>query len=267
MPIRLRTGFPFQIPCSGHGDLPCRNRVWRNHPVACEIYPVPNHVTRIDVQSVRRAQIVEAAAAIIAEQGLQNLSLSEIEKRAGMSRGQLTYYFPSKESILLAVFDHLLQMTYQRIGTPPGTDCAKMSCWDWVRHLLERIIAQGPVNTDFHALQYTFLSQIGHREDFRKRLANLYEEWRTNLAAGLTKDTNRSSSDPSPRAIASIVQALLHGLAMQVAADPGAFDRQEMVELCMHMLGQCVGQNGPTGHNGDAKRVPAVRPGRSEIVR
>jgi AcrR family transcriptional regulator len=209
---------------------------------------------------------VEAAAAIIAEQGLQNLSLSEIEKRAGMSRGQLTYYFPSKESILLAVFDHLLQMTYQRIGTPPGTDCAKMSGWDWVHHLLDRIISQGPVNADFHALQYTFLSQISHREDFRKRLASLYEEWRTNLAAGLAKDADRSSSDPSPRAIASIVQALLHGLAMQAAADPEAFDRHEMFDVCVRMLSQCVRQNGPA-HNGDSKRAPAVRPGRSETVR
>ena len=228
---------------------------------------MPNHVTRIDVQSVRRAQIVEAAAAIIAEQGLQNLSLSEIEKKAGMSRGQLTYYFPSKESILLAVFDYLLQMTYQRIGTPPGADCAKMSGWDWTRHLLERIIAQGPVNTDFHVLQYTFLSQISHREDFRKRLACLYEEWRTNLAAGLAKDTNRSPSDPSPRAVASIVQALLHGLSMQVAADPEAFDRLEVFNLCMHMLSQCVRQNGHSAHNGDSKRAPAVRPGRTETVR
>ncbi len=63
---------------------------------------------RVDVGRIRREQIVEAAVAIIAEQGIQNLSLSEIEKRAGMSRGQLTYYFPSKEDILLAVFDRPL---------------------------------------------------------------------------------------------------------------------------------------------------------------
>src|SRR5262249_48393748 len=50
---------------------------------------------RIDVRSIRRAQVVEAAVAVIAGQGLQNLSLSEIEAKAGMSRGQLTYYFPT----------------------------------------------------------------------------------------------------------------------------------------------------------------------------
>ena len=55
---------------------------------------------RIDIASIRRAEIVEAAVAVIAEKGLQNLSLSQIEKKAGMSRGQLTYYFPTKEDLV-----------------------------------------------------------------------------------------------------------------------------------------------------------------------
>src|SRR3954453_24101597 len=76
---------------------------------------------RIDVARIRREQIVEAAVAVIAERGLHNLSLSEIEKRAGMSRGQLTYYFPTKEEILLAVFDRLLQLMYQRLGQPTNS--------------------------------------------------------------------------------------------------------------------------------------------------
>ena len=36
---------------------------------------------RINIGSIRREQIVEAAAAVIAEQGIQNLSLSEIEQK------------------------------------------------------------------------------------------------------------------------------------------------------------------------------------------
>src|SRR5262249_59497949 len=70
--------------------------------------------------SMRREQIVEAAVAVIAEKGLQNLSLSEIEKKAGMSRGQLTYYFAAKEDILLAVFDRMLGLMCQRHCGPDG---------------------------------------------------------------------------------------------------------------------------------------------------
>src|SRR5437899_9824181 len=114
---------------------------------------------RIDIGSIRREQIVDAAIAVIGEKGLQNLSLSEIEAKAGMSRGQLTYYFPSKEAILLAVFDHLVQLMYRRIGTPAG-DGQDQSGWAWIQHLLERLLLEHPVSADFSCLQYTFLSQI-----------------------------------------------------------------------------------------------------------
>ena len=97
---------------------------------------------RIDVGAIRREQIVEAAVSVITEQGLQNLSLSEIEKKAGMSRGQLTYYFPAKEDILLAVFDRLVQLMYARIGTPAdatGDRACEESGWEWVQHLLDKL--------------------------------------------------------------------------------------------------------------------------------
>jgi AcrR family transcriptional regulator len=84
---------------------------------------------RIDIRRLRREQVVEAAVAVIAEQGLQHLSLSEIEKRADMSRGQLTYYFPTKEDILLAVFDRLVGLMYQRIGTPEGLPAGEPGGW------------------------------------------------------------------------------------------------------------------------------------------
>jgi AcrR family transcriptional regulator len=194
---------------------------------------------RIDIAGMRREQIVEAAVAVITEQGLQNLSLSEIENRAGMSRGQLTYYFKTKEEILLAVFDRLVLLTHERVGTPADKDGAEASAWDWIEHLLEKIPSRPPVSPEFGCLQYTFLSQIGHREDFRRRLAALYEEWRNNLAQGLAADMERQAPvrPASPRAVATLVQAILHGLAMQRAADPEAFDHQEMVDLCLDILG------------------------------
>jgi AcrR family transcriptional regulator len=194
---------------------------------------------RIDIGSIRREQIVEAAVAVITERGLQNLSLSEIEKRAGMSRGQLTYYFPAKEDILLAVFDRLVLLIHQRVGHPAGQSCDDVSTMDWVEHLLEKLVNQPPVSPEFGCLQYTFLSQIGHREDFRRRLALLYEQWRSNMSLGLASDLakDRPKKSVSPRAFATLVQAILHGLGMQRAADPEAFDPAEMVKLCVDVLG------------------------------
>jgi AcrR family transcriptional regulator len=187
---------------------------------------------RIDIAGIRREQIVEAAIAVISEQGLQNLSLSEIEKKAGMSRGQLTYYFPTKEEILLAVFDRTVQMMCQHTDKPAEGDWRALT-----RHVLEAILAEPPAHPEFGCLQYTFLSQVAHREDFRQRLANLYEDWRVRTAEDLADDlARRKGRSYSPRTMASFVQAIFHGVALQRTADPAAFDRAEMIALCMDVL-------------------------------
>jgi AcrR family transcriptional regulator len=203
---------------------------------------------RGEVGKQRREQIVEAAVAVIAAEGLQKLSLSAIERKAGMSRGQLTYYFPAKEDILLAVFDRLLELLHRRAhgtdgcGAAVGNGASSAFCaatgWERLRQFLTFVLLTPPEAPEFHALQYTFLSQIGHREDFRARLASLYEEWRGHMAADLAEGLARRPGGPavSPRTLATFVQALLHGLAMQRVADPGAYDRQEMLGLCLHVL-------------------------------
>ena len=202
---------------------------------------------RIDIASVRRTQIVEAAVAVITEQGLQNLSLSEIEAKAGMSRGQLTYYFRTKEEILLAVFDYLVMLIHLRIGTPEGKPCNHedvQGAWPWIAHLFTALLAHPPVSPEFSCLQYTFLAQIAHREDFRQRLAMLYETWRSNMAQGFPEDRKRGRTrrNVPPRTMASLVQAILHGLTMQLAADPEAFDRHDMLNLCLDMLSSYLGR-------------------------
>jgi AcrR family transcriptional regulator len=229
---------------------------------------------RIDIAGIRREQIIEAAMAVIAEQGLQNLSLSEIEKKAGMSRGQLTYYFPAKEDILLAVFDRLLELMRARAqanvdGEDGGCNLEGPHGWERVELLLRFLILRPPAVREFHSLQYTFLAQISHRPDFRQRLADLYEEWRTHMTADLAREMPANSS---PRALATLIQAILHGLAMQRNADPDAFDGEEMLDLCLEVLGSYLHKRGiwggtpqtPRNRNGNTRTRPKKTPPRRE---
>jgi len=211
--------------------------------------------SRVNIASIRREQIIEAAIAVITDEGIQNLSLSAIEKRAEMARGQLTYYFKTKEEILLAVFDRILQRMHERVSRSAELSChagCPESGWEVVRLLLTMILTQPPLSPEFGCLQYTFLAQVSHREDFRQRLAKLYEEWRANMSAGLAKDQldDRFRRPVNARAVATFVQALLHGLAMQAVADPAAFDREEMLQLCLDVLGTYLGVRGASAYRG-----------------
>jgi len=196
---------------------------------------------RIDIGRIRREQIIDAATSVITEHGIQELSLSAIEKKARMSRGQLTYYYRTKEDILLAVFDRVVQRMHEQVEDGP---CQLQGFWDHFAFLLERLLTQPPMNPEFGCLQYTFLSQMAHRDDFRQRLATLYNTWRTHMAGGLTyeKAGRRGSKVVTPRNLATLFQAIIHGLMIQRAADPESFDGREMLELTLDVVGNYLGK-------------------------
>lgn len=199
---------------------------------------------RLTIAEIRRTEIVEAAASVIAEQGIQNLSLSEIEKKIGMSRGQLTYYFKTKEDILLAVFDRMLELMNQQ---NPAAEFDQLDWLELVRQIALLVLHDPPAHPEFHALQHTFLSQTSHRDDFRRKLAELYENWRSRSAAALKRDLGKRPAlrRVSPRTLATVVQAIFHGLAVQRAADPHAMNSRAIVALCLDMLSTYLWGTGP----------------------
>jgi len=103
-----------------------------------------------------RAQILQAARTLFAERGYFNCKVSDIAEKAGMSQGNVYWYFPSKEDVLKAVlsdgFDRtedLLKEAAQR----PGDALASLD------YLLEQYFLYAQEQWEFHAV---FLSLLGH---------------------------------------------------------------------------------------------------------
>lgn len=63
--------------------------------------------------SVKYEQILDALQSLLERKDLKNISVSEIAQTAGIGKGSIYYYFPSKDAILEA----LIQRTYE---TPLG---------------------------------------------------------------------------------------------------------------------------------------------------
>ncbi len=206
----------------------------------------PDPPNESPVARKRRDEIVSAATDIIATEGLHRLSLARIEERIGMSRGQLTYYFPAKEDILLAVFDRMLSRMIQEaiadaersgVGKPGvGPVTARL------RHGLDRMMrGDAPENTDeLPALVHTFMAQVRHRDDYRRKLALANAGWRAHLAADIAASAGPTPPAPPP-VVASIMMALFQGLSGQLAVDPEAFDRAAVTRTVLHMLTPWLG--------------------------
>ena len=69
-----------------------------------------------------RRRLYETAVALIAERGYEATTLRDVARRAGVSAGLLYRYFPSKRSIVLALYDQLSDTYAREAGdAAPGT--------------------------------------------------------------------------------------------------------------------------------------------------
>ncbi|MDA2809858.1 TetR/AcrR family transcriptional regulator [Nocardiopsis sp. RSe5-2] len=67
---------------------------------------------RTFIEEARRAQIVQAAIAVIAEHGYDAASLARIARHAGISKGVISYHFAGKDELMHQVVVHV----YTRIA-------------------------------------------------------------------------------------------------------------------------------------------------------
>ena len=98
--------------------------------------PVQNEQMRAE----SRQKIVSTARRLFAQRGYDRCNVSDIAREAGMSQGNIYWYFPSKEEILKAVlasaFDALGKLLSE-VTVHPGTGIEKLD------YLIDRYIAFG----------------------------------------------------------------------------------------------------------------------------
>jgi AcrR family transcriptional regulator len=198
---------------------------------------------RVDVGAIRKVQIVEAARRVIARKGIQGASLSEIEQEAGVSRGVLTYHFRSKEDIILAVFDATVaQMKAEARAGHLGDRAG----WERFEAALGFILTQKSQDDPLDCLQYTFLAQMSHRDDFRARLAAEYAAMRNDVAADLAERATEGGHDADDlRAIAAVTLGAIHGLITQHNVAPGSYDPAHAMRVFKDMLLGYLARGGP----------------------
>ena len=77
---------------------------------------MPRQVDRLE----RRRALADAVFAVVAEHGLEAVSLREVAARAGVSMGAVQHYFASKDEMLRFALDHLHARVLSRLQAEVG---------------------------------------------------------------------------------------------------------------------------------------------------
>lgn len=189
-------------------------------------------------QQERRAEteqrVLDAATALIARNGSRSVSLAEVGRLAGYSRGIVHHHFGSREQLLAAVVRHA-----QRFDLPAveGGGLARITAL--VSTYLVNLRDRAPASQAFLLLWAESMASdpvLGPL--FAERDAWFRERLTDDIRTGIEDGTVRSDVDPPSVAIS--LAGLLRGIGMQLlsAADDPLLDRvtEQAVDLVHRSL-------------------------------
>jgi AcrR family transcriptional regulator len=173
-----------------------------------------------DKGQATRARILEHAAELIYTKGVHATNNEQLRRAAGVSGSQLNHYFPTKESLVLAVIAWQAErvLTFHR-GEP-------FACFD----NLDAFRAWADFYVGYeHAYQEgcslgSLASEIIKTDlDVHDELASAFDQWRDIFRDGIERmqKLRRISADVDPTQLANLLLAAFQGgtLLAQVARD------------------------------------------------
>lgn len=170
-------------------------------------------------EAQRRAQIVEAALTVAARDRLDGLTMRGVAREAGLSPGLVHFHLTDKHHLLLAVLDRLIDELVP--GPPTGQGTARQRLLLHVRDEIGRL----PEHRELVELFLDFWVMGTRHPDVRERIHRALAAYRTALlplCEDLIADEPARFAATSPRQLASLIVALLHGHAVQAVVDPDA---------------------------------------------
>jgi TetR/AcrR family transcriptional regulator, fatty acid metabolism regulator protein len=168
-------------------------------------------------QRKRRDQLVDCAIEAMAELGFHGTSVAEVARRAGVSKGVVTYHFAAKDDLILAVVAHVFDSITESLeahlkGTTPKAFVTDyITAWvDYYRTHTRYMIAIAEIWTSFR-------DESGRQHFGRDAVADELTIVEHVLKLGQAEGHRGVFS---ARVMAVTIKSALDALLDQLAADP-----------------------------------------------
>ncbi|MQY39426.1 HTH-type transcriptional regulator BetI [Streptomyces sp. RB17] len=174
-----------------------------------------------------REDVLVAAMDMIAERGLEKLTMAALGREVGMSSGHLLYYFRSKDELLLRTLEWSegrLGAERGRLLTRPGTARERLSAY------VDLYVPDG--HRDPH---WTLWLEVWNRsqnadDDARARQVAIEGAWHRDLVALIAEGISRGEFRPvDADRFATRLRALLDGFSIHVAIGLRGTDREQVL--------------------------------------
>lgn len=202
--------------------------------------------------AVREQLIVDAAAAALAEHGLAHVTVSDIADRAGMSPGHVTYYFPSKSTLLMRAIQQSEEGLHQEVTEQV---LAISDPWERLFHLIEVSASTGPGDPGW-LLWFEAWANAAVDPELAVLQAELDARWRDTLTDVI--EYGRAAGafvTDDPQAVAVLLSSLIDGLSVHVTLGSPQVDVDTLRAVCTRAIEAHLGPrvdrdlHSPTGES------------------
>jgi AcrR family transcriptional regulator len=179
--------------------------------------------------AAREQQIIEAAAATIAERGLADVRVADIAERADISVGHLTYYFPSKASLLIRAIQLSEAELHQR-----ASDALEQirDPWRRLERLVELAAANGRGDPGW-VLWFEVWANAARNEEVAQVQSQLDARWRETLTDVIRYGCDQGGFvTDDPAEVSTLLSSLIDGLSVHVALGDPQVDVPVLKQLC-----------------------------------
>jgi AcrR family transcriptional regulator len=174
-----------------------------------------------------REDVLAAAMEMIAERGLEKLTMAALGREVGMSSGHLLYYFHSKDELLLET----LEWSEGRLGAERGRLLMRpATARERLDAYVDLYVPDG--HRDPH---WTLWLEVWNRsqnadDGARERQAAIEGAWHRDLVALLAEGVSRGEFRPvDADRFATRLRALLDGFSINVAIGLQGTDREQVL--------------------------------------
>lgn len=169
-------------------------------------------------KSDQRHRLLEATIDVIARDGVDAVTHRRVADVAGVPLGSTTYYFASREDLLLQAMQHFgaqeAAVLRRHFTEPARRTRTPRACADKV---LELIAPQTGSDRARTIAQFALLTEASRRTELRPVVQEWNETWRTALA-GLCAELGAADSELTARMILALIDGLL--LSQLAAPEP-----------------------------------------------
>jgi TetR/AcrR family fatty acid metabolism transcriptional regulator len=168
-------------------------------------------------QRKRRDQLIDCALDAIVELGFQRTSVAEVAKRAGVSKGVVTYHFAAKDDLIFAVVAHIFDSITEALETRLRDTSPETFVADYINAWVDYYRTQTRYVLAIREIWGNFRDDRGHQHFGSQAIEGELGVVRQVLEYGQAEGI---LSDFDSRVMAATMKAALDSLLNQLAADP-----------------------------------------------